>query len=77
MLLDGPYSSIVGTGNDEIRDRSSFETGRIFNATLLLWIESGFDPLDFLKLPLLRLRTTVIISLQRLVYGNHRSLQWK
>jgi hypothetical protein len=55
MLLDGPYSSIVGTGNHELRDRSSFETGRIFNATLLLWIEPGFDPLDFLKLPWLRL----------------------
>jgi hypothetical protein len=55
MLLDGPYSSIVGTGNHEVRDRSPFETGRIFNATLLLWIESSFDPLDFLELPLPRL----------------------
>ncbi len=55
MLLDGLYSSIVGTGNHEVRDRSPFETSRIFNATLLLWIESSFDPLDFLELPLPRL----------------------
>jgi hypothetical protein len=55
MLLDSPYSSIVGTGDHEVRDRSPFETGRVFDATLLLGIESGFDPLDFSELSLLRL----------------------
>ncbi len=55
MLLDSPYSSIVGTGNHEVRDRSAFETGCIFDATLLVWIEAGFYSLDFLELSLLRL----------------------
>jgi hypothetical protein len=53
MLFDSPYSCIVGTGDHEVRDRSAFETGRIFDTTFLVWIESGFDPLDFLELSLL------------------------
>jgi hypothetical protein len=55
MLFDGPYGSIVGTGNHEVRDRSPFETGRIFDAAFLLGLESSFDRLDFPELSLLRL----------------------
>jgi hypothetical protein len=55
MLLDSPYSSFVGTRDHEVRDRSPFETGCIFDAAFLLRIESSFDSLDFLELSLLRL----------------------
>jgi hypothetical protein len=70
MLLDSPYSSSISAADHEVRDRSAFETGCIFDATFLVWVEAGFYSLDFLELSLLRLSHECHRVLTALVYGS-------
>src|SRR5258708_35015407 len=47
MLPDGLHRGVVGAQNHELRNRSAFQAGCVFDSALLFRIETGFDSICF------------------------------